>query len=183
MRQLLENLMPASGHQDHTTSPSASNAFVYRAKASIASRPAFVTIASRPFVGRDSELICLIWVFGKSEIFFRMRLDNEKTAGELICPSGKSRCAQDGWSGPVRPSSKSKGGMRNPPYGRCPRFPDSDKIPLGSEMTRRAMRRHCCTKRIAHSTKNGSDICPSRLIAVREIGTGPVASVRQRVGS
>src|SRR6202043_2100793 len=48
------NLMPASGHQDHTTSPSASSALSSLAPpASIASRPAAVTIACRPSVGRD----------------------------------------------------------------------------------------------------------------------------------
>jgi hypothetical protein len=49
-------LMPASRHQDHTTSPSASNAFVFRAKASIASRvQRFVTIAKRPSCGRETS--------------------------------------------------------------------------------------------------------------------------------
>jgi hypothetical protein len=48
-RSLLpENLTPASGCQDHTASPSASRAFVNAPLASIASRPASVTIASRP---------------------------------------------------------------------------------------------------------------------------------------
>jgi hypothetical protein len=43
------NLIPASRNQDHTTSPSASGAFVSRAAASIVSRfPRFVTIAIRP---------------------------------------------------------------------------------------------------------------------------------------
>jgi hypothetical protein len=43
------NLTPASGRQDHTTSPSAANALRLCApRASTASRPASVTIASRP---------------------------------------------------------------------------------------------------------------------------------------
>jgi hypothetical protein len=43
------NLMPASRHQDHTTSPSATGAFVLCTVASIASRAQrFVTIAKRP---------------------------------------------------------------------------------------------------------------------------------------
>jgi len=69
-----QNLTPASRRQDHTTSPSASASFVctlliahdprrdrpattLRADtaAATASRPAFVTIASRPSVGRDGE--------------------------------------------------------------------------------------------------------------------------------
>ena len=50
------NLTPASGRQDHTTSPSASSALRLCAPlASIASRPASVTIESRPSVGRDGR--------------------------------------------------------------------------------------------------------------------------------
>jgi hypothetical protein len=45
----LTNLMPASGHQDHTTSPSAASIVrLIDAAASTASHPAFVTIAKRP---------------------------------------------------------------------------------------------------------------------------------------
>src|SRR6202163_1225851 len=42
------NLTPASGRQDHTTSPSASASPVKRASASIASRPASVTSRAAP---------------------------------------------------------------------------------------------------------------------------------------
>ena len=55
------NLTPASGCQDHTTSPYASAPFVIGASASTASRPASVTIANRPSVRRDDggyRLIC-----------------------------------------------------------------------------------------------------------------------------
>jgi hypothetical protein len=45
------NLTPASGRQDHTTSPSASAPFVKGASTSTASRPASVTIAIRPSSG------------------------------------------------------------------------------------------------------------------------------------
>ena len=38
LRNVPQDLIPASGDQDHTTSPSASSALVLRAKASIASR-------------------------------------------------------------------------------------------------------------------------------------------------
>jgi hypothetical protein len=49
------NLTPASGRQDHTTSPSVGTRVrLSRRLTSTASRPAFVTIASRPSVGRDS---------------------------------------------------------------------------------------------------------------------------------
>src|SRR5690349_2454020 len=47
------NLTPASRRQDHTTSPSVSHAFRQSAPTSTASRPASVTIASRPSLGRD----------------------------------------------------------------------------------------------------------------------------------
>jgi hypothetical protein len=62
MRIKSTNLMPASGHQDHTTSPSAGKAPSSEAPpASIASRLAFVTIASRPSVRRDGVILPLIW--------------------------------------------------------------------------------------------------------------------------
>ena len=43
------------GRQDHTISPYATGAYVTSAAASTASRPAAVTIACRPSVGRDNE--------------------------------------------------------------------------------------------------------------------------------
>jgi hypothetical protein len=60
---LLEGLMPASGHQNHTTSPSASRAFVLpRQSVHRIPHPTFVTIAKRPSNGygtaRDIEVIC-----------------------------------------------------------------------------------------------------------------------------
>ena len=63
------NLTPASGRQDHTTSPSALASFVSDTATSTASRPASVTIASRPSEGRDGEDIILIWV--RREAIFR----------------------------------------------------------------------------------------------------------------
>ena len=58
---LLADLTPALGRQNHTTSPYAALRSSSAPTASTASRPASVTIASRPSVGRDvriSELIC-----------------------------------------------------------------------------------------------------------------------------
>jgi hypothetical protein len=57
---LLKNLTPASGRQNHTTSPSAKpSAFVNAPLASTASRPAFVTIANRPSKwGGTKSLYC-----------------------------------------------------------------------------------------------------------------------------
>jgi hypothetical protein len=51
------DLTPASGRQNHTTSPSALALFVKSAVASTASRPAFVTIASRPSFGTGRQRI------------------------------------------------------------------------------------------------------------------------------
>ena len=68
------NLTPASGRQDHTASPSAGESASRLAPpASTASRPASVTIASRPSLGRDQTAINLLLPcrqakFGKSEI-------------------------------------------------------------------------------------------------------------------
>jgi hypothetical protein len=63
------DLTPASGRQDHTTSPSASVPFVIGASASTASRLASVTIANRPSVRRDGESYSLIWVSEKQKYF------------------------------------------------------------------------------------------------------------------
>ena len=68
------NLTPASGRQDHTTSPYASAPFVKGTSASTASHPASCDDRETPLVpGRDEIDILLIWVsrqdnFGKSEI-------------------------------------------------------------------------------------------------------------------
>src|SRR4051812_24950291 len=69
----LTNLMPASGHQDHTTSPSAASIVrLIDTAASTASRPAFVTIAKRPSSpGQDAPSIHLIWVSEKAKYFLR----------------------------------------------------------------------------------------------------------------
>jgi hypothetical protein len=69
-RKLLSaNLTPASGRQDHTTSPSASAPFVIGASTSTAPCPASVTIANRPSVGQDGGNMPVIWDFGKPEYF------------------------------------------------------------------------------------------------------------------
>src|ERR1700704_6108348 len=69
-RVFSQDLTPASGRQDHTTSPSASAPFVKGAAASTASRPASVTIASAPPEGRDGENIQAI-LFRKNRNIFR----------------------------------------------------------------------------------------------------------------
>jgi hypothetical protein len=87
------NLTPASGRQDHTTSPSASGALRRCVpSASTASRPAFVTIASRPSVGRDGARYIPDFYFGKTEIFFRKGLDKRPNAKSRTAPDGQITC-------------------------------------------------------------------------------------------
>jgi hypothetical protein len=70
--QLHESLTPASGRQDHTTSPSASARFVNRAaRVHRISYPTTVTIAIRPSMGRDARHKPLICVRRKRNIFGR----------------------------------------------------------------------------------------------------------------
>jgi hypothetical protein len=74
------NLTPASGRQDHTTSPSAREALSSGAHlASTASRPAFVTIASRPSVGRDGGGYAGDLGQKGTKIFLRRELDMQIT--------------------------------------------------------------------------------------------------------
>jgi hypothetical protein len=63
------NLTPASGRQDHTTSPSAGQRIRLRAAASTASRPTFVTIASAPLRDGTAQIMELIWVERERESF------------------------------------------------------------------------------------------------------------------
>jgi hypothetical protein len=68
--------MPASGHQDHTASPSALALFVKSASASTASRATFVTIAKRLFHRRGMGRACKGDLpDGESGIFFAEGLD------------------------------------------------------------------------------------------------------------
>src|SRR3954470_8440242 len=78
LRSLLpKNLTPASGRQDHTTSPSASARFVSCASASIASRAALMTLANAP-----------LWLETRNLV-------------PLICPTAKGKYfCEGGWTGP-----------------------------------------------------------------------------------
>jgi hypothetical protein len=87
------NLTPASGCQDHTTSPSASAPFVKSASASTASHPAAVTIACRPSVGRDAKSSRCDLGIVKTEIFLRKGLDTkiaEQPVGQISRPVRRS---------------------------------------------------------------------------------------------
>jgi hypothetical protein len=71
------DLTPASRRQDHTTSPSAGpRPRQKRSPASTASRPASVTIAIRPSVGRDGGSCRSDLPDGLSEIFLQEGLDS-----------------------------------------------------------------------------------------------------------
>src|ERR1700726_1543100 len=89
---LLENLTPASGRQDHTTSPSAPAPLVLRHHPH-PSHPAPTSVTTRtPLLSRrDSASRKFDLPDGESEIFFAAGLDRKKSrAAQVICPSGKS---------------------------------------------------------------------------------------------
>jgi hypothetical protein len=74
--------MPASRHQDHTTSPSASAPFVKGASTSTASRSASVTIASRPSCGTRRMSYTNDLGLRKIRIFFMAGLDRSWNQNE-----------------------------------------------------------------------------------------------------
>jgi hypothetical protein len=80
--------MPASGHQDHTSSPSASGALVRRTLASTASRPAFVTLRNAPLCGTGWPDIWTDLLFRKTRIFFPKGLDKALHGGRSDLPVG-----------------------------------------------------------------------------------------------
>jgi hypothetical protein len=67
---LPQSLTPASGRQDHTPSPSALALFVKSAAASTAFRPAFVTIAKRPFEEQNARVVKVICPTSEAKYFF-----------------------------------------------------------------------------------------------------------------
>ena len=73
------NLTPASGRQDHTTSPSASAPFVYGASASIASPAALMTLANAPLWLETGRVSATDLPDGASGIFFAEGLDEQVT--------------------------------------------------------------------------------------------------------
>jgi hypothetical protein len=86
---ILADLMSASRHQDHTTSPAASLAFVLRKKKSVHRIPhsTFVTIAKRPSCSRrDARKMRLILAACEANYFLRKGW----TGFSKICPTGKS---------------------------------------------------------------------------------------------
>jgi hypothetical protein len=75
MRNIIADLTPATGRQDHTTSPYAMNAVRHAPKARATSlrpphpAPTFVTMANAPLPGQDSHLKATDLPRKKSEIF------------------------------------------------------------------------------------------------------------------
>ena len=70
---LLENLTPASGRQDHTTSPSASALFVKSASASTAFRPNVRDDGQRPPYGHGTETNTQMICLGRKADYFSPR--------------------------------------------------------------------------------------------------------------
>src|SRR6202789_815384 len=92
MRSIVANLMPASRHQDHTTSPSASmrvvatHPCVHRIP-----HPTFVTTAKRPSGrGGVAGVIRLILAAPTAEYFLSEDWTPPARGCRLICPTGKS---------------------------------------------------------------------------------------------
>jgi hypothetical protein len=89
LRSLLpRNLMPASGHQDHTTSPSASTPFVIGASASTASRSTSVAIASAPLTEQDGMSSKTDLGESRNGIFLQNGLDSAARAARFDLPVG-----------------------------------------------------------------------------------------------
>jgi len=115
--------------------------------ASTASRPAFVTIAKRPSCrGGTVGISNAASTKRRSEIFFVGGVDRSATRRGVICTVRKGGKIFRG-DRPSIPIHRVYRVASNPHYGLCPLFPDSDKIPPISEMTRCANRR----RRLAYS--------------------------------
>jgi hypothetical protein len=69
-RVFSQDLMPASRHQDHTTSPSASAPFVNGATRVHRIPTRVDDVGQRPSVGQDARLVELICPTGKAEYFY-----------------------------------------------------------------------------------------------------------------
>jgi hypothetical protein len=81
--------MPASGHQDHTASPSASARFVKSRFRVHRIRSRVDDVGQRPSVGKDAQTSAPDLPDGESKIFLQTGLDAQNRQTEVICPSGK----------------------------------------------------------------------------------------------
>ena len=88
---IVAGLMPASRHQDHTLSPSASHLVVCRrGHVHRIPCPTFRDDREAPLVaGRDARISSDDLPDGLSEIFLSGGLDGESEAPGVICPSGR----------------------------------------------------------------------------------------------
>jgi len=84
-------LTPASGRQDHTTSPSASALFVQQRFRVHRILPLVDDVGQRPSVGKDAQTSAPDLPDGTSGIFLRRGLDR---ANQLDRPQEFSFCAQ-----------------------------------------------------------------------------------------
>jgi hypothetical protein len=88
MRSIIANLTPASGRQDHTTSPSAFARFVSRAtRVHRIPRSTFVTIAIRPSARGGTAESVMLFLANREAVYFS-RVD--WTGIRATRPSGKS---------------------------------------------------------------------------------------------
>jgi hypothetical protein len=115
---LLKNLMPASGHQDHTTSPSASSAFVNAPSASTASRLTSVTIAKRPSVEAGWQGFRFDLGRRRSGIFLQMGLDwwNQFDPLQQIRFFETPVCGPDQATLPCRETANVQAAAKNSPH-------------------------------------------------------------------
>ena len=87
--------MPASGHQDHAISPSASVLFVQQRFRVHRILPRVDDVGQRPSVGKDARTSAPDLPDGTSEIFFAQGLD--RNGGDL--PVGQNQAAFTGPDG------------------------------------------------------------------------------------
>jgi hypothetical protein len=91
---IFANLTPASGRQNHTTSPSARCAFVScAARVHRIPRPTFVTIAKRPSWGHGTGQSVKLFLPNREAKNFSLlgwTIRKSRHAKTLICPLGKS---------------------------------------------------------------------------------------------
>jgi hypothetical protein len=83
------DLTPASRRQDHTSSPSATGAYVYPAFASTASRTNVCDVRNAPHSGRDGGICTPDFVSEKQKYFFNRGWTRQKHAPLVICPVGQ----------------------------------------------------------------------------------------------
>jgi hypothetical protein len=89
-REIPANLTPASGRQDHTTSPSATRAArLQRCRVHRIPHPTLMTCATPLFRGRDGASRRFDLPDGESEIFLQMGLDSGIHQGRADLPVGQ----------------------------------------------------------------------------------------------